>query len=426
VENVKKKIRVLSSIVLLILGTITFVILKFAFDFLEYVPEESILAMLTITAALVMTSFCVFRKISGNAIFEIERYSGKLHSILTTTRETRETLYTDLLLEKIMEVSTELTGAESGAIMFAEGDSLVLKVAKGTGKPRPVGLTIPKTQGVAGLVASTGTPLIANDAGPYGCEAGNVLCVPLKVRSDVIGALEVMNKKEAPFNYEDEELLSYFADHAAVSLKMARLCEDAKNFQIHLTNILIDAMENFVPEKRGHSKRVAKYALAVADAMGMTEAGKKRLYNASLLHDIGFLRIRHEGPRPPDYRAHPAVASEMLEPINIFSDITDIILHHHERYDGKGYPHGLSGEAIPVESRIIAIAEAFDAMMSKDSYKKIGRVYEDSDFPFTDGYLDAVEEIRKNSGTQFDPGLADVFLESVMESFLGEIPAASR
>jgi HD-GYP domain-containing protein (c-di-GMP phosphodiesterase class II) len=139
----------------------------------------------------------------------------------------------------------------------------------------------------------------------------------------------------------------------------------------------------------------------------MSEEEKKRLYFASLLHDVGFLRIRaDESYQREQFMKHPVIGYEMISPINFYADVAPFILYHHERYDGLGYPKRLKGEAIPLESRIIAIAEAFDAMVNETSYK----------VPLD--FHSAVEELKRNAGTQFDFWLVDVFSSNITPELL--------
>jgi putative nucleotidyltransferase with HDIG domain len=239
------------------------------------------------------------------------------------------------------------------------------------------------------------------------------------MEGEVVGALELMRGGTGPFSPEDEEVLSYFADQAAISLERAKFYEDQKNFEIHLTAILIDAMESSVHEKKGHARRTAKYALLMARELNMSEEEKRRLYKAALLHDIGFLKINlKEVTSLQEYRRHSEIGYEMLKPINFYADVGPIILHHHERHDGTGYPSGLKGWAIPIESRIIAIAEAFDAMVSRDSYKHTGRAVDKEMMPAATGYQSAVSELTSNAGTQFDPELVEIFLNNMSEDLL--------
>jgi HD-GYP domain-containing protein (c-di-GMP phosphodiesterase class II) len=139
----------------------------------------------------------------------------------------------------------------------------------------------------------------------------------------------------------------------------------------------------------------------------MSEGRQKKLYFASLLHDIGFLKIRAEEYYNENvYKKHSIIGYEMVRPITFYADIAPIILYHHEKYDGSGYPKGLRGDKIPLESRIIAITEAFDAMVSKTSYK----------LPMD--FEAAIEELNKNAGTQFDPKLVKVFVKHIKPEHL--------
>jgi diguanylate cyclase (GGDEF)-like protein/putative nucleotidyltransferase with HDIG domain len=158
----------------------------------------------------------------------------------------------------------------------------------------------------------------------------------------------------------------------------------------------------------GHSKSVARYATELAAAMGYTREGIKRIRAAALLHDIGKLSIpdsilTKEGPLTNEewelMKHHPEMGIGILKYIVGLRGCIDAVLFHHERYDGKGYPRGLKGENIPLDARIMSVADAYDAMTSERSYKE-GRLSKE----------DALKELKKCAGTQFDPELVDVFI----------------
>jgi putative methionine-R-sulfoxide reductase with GAF domain len=330
----------------------------------------------------------------------------------------REEIYGDILLEKIMDSSLALTQSDAGSILLVEDNNLVFKIVKGTQAENLPGTNIPIGKGIVGWVAESGksvlTGNIQGDArfNPEidmitGYETKSVLCVPLTVKKGVIGVIELLNKSNGYYTEKDEELIVYLADQAAISLARAKFFEDQKNYEIHLTDILLETIDSQITEKTGHSKRVAKYANIIAKAINMPEEHQRQLYFACLLHDVGFLKIRNEDNfRKEYYVRHPAIGYEMISPINFYAGIAPFILHHHERYDGAGFPMQLAGEEIPLESRIIAIADAFDVMVSKNSYK----------VPLS--FPAAIEELQRNAGTQFDFWLVEVFIQNISPELL--------
>jgi putative methionine-R-sulfoxide reductase with GAF domain/uncharacterized membrane protein (DUF485 family) len=429
-EKLKHRIRTLNWVVLLVVYVILLLVVKFLYTFLDFMPLNSVITVLSISAGLVLIGLYLANATSRSAIRAIDDYGNKLNALLGATKDVHGILHSDTLLENIMDASLEVTGADAGSVLLARDESLVFSLVRGSGALAPAGSSIPRHDGVAGWVVENGRPLRVEDvrkdgrlsreeAGVSGRQVRSVLCVPMRANGEVMGALELMRGGRGPFSMEDEEVLSYFADQAAISLERARFYEDQKNFEIHLTTILIDAMESSVHEKKGHARRTAKYALLMAGELNMSEQGKRRLYKAALLHDIGFLKINlKEVTSVEEYRRHSTIGYEMLKPINFYAEIGHVILHHHERHDGKGYPSGLKGWAIPIESRIIAIAEAFDAMVSRDSYKHTGKAIDNEIAPSATGYRSAVMELTNNAGTQFDPELVEIFLNNMGEDLL--------
>jgi putative two-component system response regulator len=177
---------------------------------------------------------------------------------------------------------------------------------------------------------------------------------------------------------------------------------------IQSIHALIKALEAKDYYTRGHSQRVNMYSAAIGKGLGLSPSRIENLRRASILHDLGKIGVRETILNKPERLTndefdeivtHPEVATRILQHISFFQPLLPAILHHHERYDGKGYPGHLSGKEIPLESRIMAIADTFDAMTSTRAYRKA--------LP-----LDAANaEIRRCAGTQFDPEVAPVFLE---------------
>lgn len=166
----------------------------------------------------------------------------------------------------------------------------------------------------------------------------------------------------------------------------------------------LDAKDSYT---HGHSMRVTLYSLALANALGLSDELREEIETAGLLHDIGKIAIPEKILLKPgklteeEYdviKTHPELGEKLVHSIGKLKLVSNWLKSHHERYDGKGYPDGLVGEAIPISARIIALADTYDAMTSDRAYRK-GLTHEM-----------AIDEIKRCSGTQFDPGLAELFI----------------
>lgn len=176
---------------------------------------------------------------------------------------------------------------------------------------------------------------------------------------------------------------------------------------------LVNALEARDPYTQGHSERVCNYALMTAERLGWNRAQKEKLQKAALLHDIGKIGIpdsilhkkgQLKGEELDFIRKHELIGVKILEPLKEINEILPWIMYHHERWDGKGYPHGLAGSAIPEAASLIALADVFDALTTGRDYKTA----------FSRD--DALKEIIKNKGTQFNPGLTDIFVKVMLKS----------
>ncbi len=208
--------------------------------------------------------------------------------------------------------------------------------------------------------------------------------------------------------------------HAAETVSKAMLVQDPHNHDVwdqRLFNSTIQSLVGALEMKdtytQGHAKRVTEYSLSIGSKLNFDETELRDLYLGAVLHDIGKIGTDDDVLNKPDslnlreetlVREHPLKGTLFIVGIENLSHIVPVILHHHERWDGKGYPGRLKGEQIPLHARIVCIADAFDAMLTNRSYRE---------------GLDkgsAIRELLKEKGTQFDPFLVDVFIECLNDS----------
>jgi GAF domain-containing protein len=234
----------------------------------------------------------------------------------------------------------------------------------------------------------------------------SLLAIPLISKDKAKGVLMLGNSQGGRFVKEDAFAIEKIASQMAVALENARLYEEMRSLFINTVASLANAIDAKSPWTKGHSERVMQLSAIIAKEMGFDDAMVERVRLGGLLHDIGKIGIIEallEKPTSldedefPPVRLHPDKGVAILAPINQLQDVLPGILHHHERYDGTGYPRGLKGKEIPLEARIITVADSFDAMVSERPYKK--------------GYSTtaALVELRKHAGSQFDPEVVESF-----------------
>jgi HD-GYP domain-containing protein (c-di-GMP phosphodiesterase class II) len=243
----------------------------------------------------------------------------------------------------------------------------------------------------------------------------SLLAIPLISRDKAKGVLMLGNSRGGRFVREDAFAIEKIASQMAVALENARLYEEMRSLFINTVASLANAIDAKSPWTKGHSERVMRLSAIIAKEMGFDDVLIERVRLGGLLHDIGKIGIIEallEKPTTldedefPPMRLHPEKGVAILAPINQLQNVLPGILHHHERYDGKGYPRRLKGREIPQEARIITVADAFDAMVSERPYKK--------------GYstTDALVELRKHAGSQFDPAVVECFCRYVEKNML--------
>ncbi len=304
--------------------------------------------------------------------------------------------------------------SDTGSIMLLDEDGAELRVKAAYGLPKEVGnISVKVGQGIAGWVAKTKKAIIINDIPPQNVnyERGDLvssISCPMVAGDKLIGVINIGSRSDSLiFSDGDIERITKLVSQASIAI-------DNSNSGRGLGDVFFDTMKALskiieVKDKtlKGHAERVAGHSVAVARKLDLPLSRTRVIELAAILHDIGYAGVnssifRLKTPLSSVEKAlvktHPIIASDALRKIPRFKEVADVVLHHHERYDGKGYVMGLAGDDIPLGARVIAVADAYDAMISKRSFRD----------PMTS--KTAIDEIAKEAGTQFDPKIVEIFL----------------
>ncbi len=238
--------------------------------------------------------------------------------------------------------------------------------------------------------------------------------VPLLSKGKVKGVLEIFQRKPLEMDRDWLDFLETLAGQTALAIEDSALFHDLEHTNIELTLAYDATIEGWShaldlrdKETEGHTKRVTEMTIRLARTLGMSEADLVQIRRGALLHDIGKMGIpdailSKAGPltkkEQQKMRQHPSMAYEMLRPITFLRPALEIPYSHHEKWDGSGYPQGLSGEKIPIAARIFAVVDVWDALRSNRPYRK----------RWTDKKVR--KHIQEQSGLYFDPGIVEVFL----------------
>jgi putative nucleotidyltransferase with HDIG domain len=233
------------------------------------------------------------------------------------------------------------------------------------------------------------------------------MSLPLRAQDRLLGALNTYAFEPGlRFSEGKRKLLSVLADRAAMAIENARLYEGMKRVFRETLQSLVLALEAKDRYTAGHTKRVTEYTRMVVERLALPSAQREAFCQGAMLHDIGKIGIDPQKINKPGrltdeemamFRSHPSIGRRILEPIKFLEDIIPAVYYHHEKYDGSGYPEGLSGKEIPLGARIVAVADTYDAMTSTRAYRKAL------------SHATATAELKRCAGTQFDGDIVEVF-----------------
>jgi putative nucleotidyltransferase with HDIG domain len=349
-------------------------------------------------------------------------------SQLSSIQEASQAIVSTLDLKNILEIAFSLLARLFGfdrLVIFGIDESQgVLKMLHASGAAPDMiqkikGYEVPLTRlsNILARVASTGAPAIVEDVEKSSLNRENPIIrefrpkafvvVPLIAKNKVIGVLAADKGADSlAVTRDDKDYLVSFGNNIAIAIENSRLYQDIKSNFFNSIQALAHALEAKDPYTRGHSEVVAQYSVKIAQEMGFAEDRIEPLRQMCLLHDIGKIGIvpdilgKQGFPNRDEWqlvRKHPVIGDNIVRPLNLPPENRSVIRNHHERFDGRGYPDGLIGSQIPLEARIVAVADAYDAMVSTRPYRKAMTRQQ------------ALVELEKNAGTQFDPDVVQVF-----------------
>jgi|YNPNPStandDraft_1061719.scaffolds.fasta_scaffold03783_3 response regulator RpfG family c-di-GMP phosphodiesterase len=362
---------------------------------------------------------------------EIERLNRDLNrkvkelSVLYAISESLQPSHVegDALFDKIVRMAAQIVEAKRASLMLVDDETncLVIKAAVGLDEDVQRQTIVRIGDGIAGKVALDGAPLLIKDIkesefremalmGRY--RTHSLISVPLLMRGEVFGVLNVADKGSGrSFLEEDLTLLSALAHKAALAIENQALYESIFTTLTDTLLSLVSTIEARDPHTKDHSQRVTQWAVRIAELMGISQEELDAIKFAGYLHDIGKIGVRDSILMKPTaltpeeeaiIRTHPIIGERIVKPLGLLPLERSVIRHHHERWDGRGYPDGLKAEEIPLPARILAVADAYDAITSDRVYRKARRSAE------------ALREIERCTGSQFDRRVVLAFRDVIL------------
>jgi HD-GYP domain-containing protein (c-di-GMP phosphodiesterase class II) len=381
-----------------------------------------------------------------NKISVLERKVFELISVNNIGKAITSELKLDTLLEVILTKICELIEVDA-AMLALSNDREELEITLVRGLPKScLGSGFALDVEVAYRAAlSNDEPLVIPDLDSSSRlsvfkldqRMVSAVLIPLKTHKEKVGLLVLNSTERHSFNHEHVLLLSTFGAQAAIAIVNAKLYENLKSTLVGVVASLSTALEAKDPYTEGHSTRVAEYAVAIGQKMGLGAAALEEIENAGLIHDIGKIGVPESiickrdtltSDEWEQMRRHPQHGENIASPVPFLAAVVPGVKSHHERFDGKGYPEGIAQERIPLMARILAVADTFDAITSRRPYREARSPQE------------ALMEIQAHSGTQFDPkivrALEDAFDEILkaagdrftksLEEAIADSPASSE
>jgi putative nucleotidyltransferase with HDIG domain len=352
--------------------------------------------------------------------FTLRRRATEFETLYDVARTVSSSLRLESVLNLIVESAAKVMNVKACSLRLLDSESqqLNLRASRGLSpqylakgpvqvEESPIDARVLKGEPVT-LTNVTRSPgfQYAEEAAKEGLTS--VLTVPLLSKGEPLGVIRVYAHSERQFTPGEVALLEAFANQASVAIENASLYEDIRRNYYETVRALTIAIEARDPATYGHSERVTEIVQRLADRLGMTEERKEYLRFGTILHDIGKIGVEHsalDARRSEQlelrmfYEMHPIIGRSIIAPIEFLQPVCSVVLYHHERWDGSGFPEGLAGDDIPYEARLVAVVDAYDRMVH-------GQGGGEGMHP-----AEAFVAISNAAGQKFDPEIVDVFMK---------------
>lgn len=362
----------------------------------------------------------------------VERQINRLQTLRSIDRTISSSLDINITLNIILEHVLSQLEVDAACILLLDQDSKTLSYKKSRGfKTSALTSThLLVGKGYAGQAVLENKPVhisnLTKNPGKFiqsrYLQDENFVfyyALPLNFKGKIRGVLELFNRSQRQINQEWKNYADTLGGQAAIAIDNAEMFEDLQSTNLELSQAYDSTLQGWARalemkdhETEGHSKRVVNLTLDIARELNIPPEDMIHVRRGALLHDVGKIAIPDKILLKPgkltedeweEIRKHPLYAEKMLKPIQYITPALDIPLYHHERWDGSGYPAGLTGENIPLAARIFAVVDVWDALRSDRPYRKAWSQQQ------------AIQYIKEKSGKEFDPQVVTVFLNKIQQ-----------
>jgi response regulator RpfG family c-di-GMP phosphodiesterase len=358
------------------------------------------------------------RALLNKQMEEENRLFSKLVSLHEVTKILASTHEIVDLNRKVLDFNVKISKAKAGSLMLID-ETGKMYIAGRSLEPYGDGFFLEGIFPVAAeWVVKNEEPLVMEKHSthwttekfpPLPLPVNSYIAFPLKTPKKIIGVLHLIRTDETvPFSYVDLEIINVLASQSSISIDNVQLYQDIRDNYLKTIRAFALAVEAKDRYTHGHSENVMKYTVILAKHIGLSDAEIENVKYAGLLHDIGkigiseFILNKPSRLTPSEFeeiKKHPELGAKIIADVPFLRPLVPFVLHHHEFFDGSGYPEGIAGENIPLGARILSVADVFEAMTSNRPYRKA--LMPDM----------VVKALIAGKGTQFDPRLVDAFLE---------------